>query len=303
VSATIRQPLPAPGSDETLGEPIHGPRALTGDPRRFWSLTFNIAKTDWKLRFYGSALGVIWQLMRPLLLFGVLYVFFTKISHVGSCTAGTANCSTYQYDGAQLLGSIVLFTFFAEVTAGSVRCVVDHEGTVRKIQFPRLVIPMSVVLFCSFNLGLNLIVVFIFATTEGVRPMLSWLELPLLIAFLATFAAGLSMLLSAGFVYFRDLQPLWDVVNQILFYASPVIIPIDKIIPKLHSWIHVYMSSPLAVTMQQFRHAIITHHAYSAAFAIGGAKYLVIPVVLVAVTFALGFYVFNRVAPHVAEIL
>lgn len=305
MSAVAERP-PARRSDEVIGEPILGPRALTGDWRRFWSLTYSIAKTDWKLRFYGSALGIIWQLLRPLMLFGVLYVFFTKISHVSSCAphSGAGNCSTYQYEGAQLLSAIVLFTFFAEATSGAVRSVVDHEGTVRKIQFPRLVIPMSTVMFCLFNLGLNLIVVLIFGVVEGVRPMLSWLELPFIVLFLATFAAGLAMLLSAGFVYFRDLQPLWDVVNQILFYASPVIIPLGKIMEKLHGAVlTLYMSSPLAVTMQQFRHAIISHAAYSAAFAIGGSKYLLIPFAIVAITFALGFYVFNRVAPHVAEIL
>ena len=71
---------PAYGS---LGRPIRGPRALTGDWRRFWHLTFNIAVMQWKLRFFGSALGYLWQLVRPLLLFLVLYVFFTKVARVG----------------------------------------------------------------------------------------------------------------------------------------------------------------------------------------------------------------------------
>ena len=65
-----------------LGRPIRGPRALTGDWSRFWHLTYNIARNEFKLRFFGSVLGYLWQLMRPLLLFGVLYVFFTKIGKV-----------------------------------------------------------------------------------------------------------------------------------------------------------------------------------------------------------------------------
>lgn len=90
-----------------LGRPIRGPGALTDDWTRFWHLTYNIARNEWKLRFFGSALGYAWQLVRPLLLFGVLYVFFVDIGHVGS---------RGQFYGAQLLGSIVLFTFFAEAT-------------------------------------------------------------------------------------------------------------------------------------------------------------------------------------------
>ena len=154
---------------------------------------------QWKLRFFGSALGYLWQLVRPLLLFLVLYVFFTKVAHVGS-----GKGPGYQFYGTQLLGSIVLFTFFAESTIGSVRCVVDNEVLVRKIQFPRLVIPLSVVMLAFFNLCLNLIVVTIFALAAGVRPMMTWLEMPLIIGLLVVLSTGISMLLSALFVYFRD---------------------------------------------------------------------------------------------------
>ena len=79
-SAVRRAPLAA----EPLGRPIRGPRALSDDWSRFWPLTFTIARTEFKLRFFGSALGYVWQLMRPLLLFGVLYVFFTEIAHVNN---------------------------------------------------------------------------------------------------------------------------------------------------------------------------------------------------------------------------
>ena len=161
---------------ESLGRPIRGPAALAGDWRRFWHLTYNIAVMQWRARFFGSALGYLWQLVRPLLLFLVLYVFFTKVAHVG---AGEG--TSYDYYGAQLLASIVLFTFFAEATTGAVRSVVDNEVLVRKIQFPRLAIPLSVVLLSFFNLCLNLVVVLIFALVAGVRPMLSWFEVPLII--------------------------------------------------------------------------------------------------------------------------
>ena len=284
-------------STETLGRPIQGPGALSNDWRRFWHLTYNIARSEWKLRFFGSALGYLWQLMRPLLLFGVLYVFFTKISHVG---AGPG--PSYDFYGTQLLGSIVLFTFFAEATTGAVRSVVDREPLVRKIQFPRLVIPLSVVLLAGFNLGLNLIVVIVFGLIEGVRPMLSWLELPLIVALLAFFATGLAMLLAALFVYFRDMQPIWDVVTQVVFYASPVIIPVTEVLKQLGpTALHLYMLNPLAVVMQQYRHAMVNHATPSAAACLGGTAHLIEPVVIVGALFALGFYVFNRTAPYVAE--
>jgi ABC-2 type transport system permease protein len=284
---------------EELGRPIRGPRALTDDWGRFWHLTSNIAVTQWKLRFFGSALGYVWQLVRPLLLFTVLYVFFTKIGHVGVGQGPSA-----KFYGTQLLGSIVLYTFFIEATMGSVRCVLDNETLVRKIQFPRLVIPLSVVLLALFNLSLNLIVVCIFALIQGVRPMLTWLELPLIVALLLVLTTGMAMLLSALFVYFRDIQPIWEVLSQVIFYASPVIIPVTEVIQKLRSTpvlVHIYMLSPLAVVLQQFRHAMVTHATPSSGAVLGSQLALLEPVAITVAVFALGFVVFNRTAPHVAE--
>jgi len=296
------EPVPYEG----LGRPIKGPRALTHDWRRFWHLTYNIARNEFKLKFFGSALGYVWQVMKPLLLFGVLYVFFVVISHVGS--GGKPDERFY---GVQLLGSIILFTFFAEATGGAVRSVVDRENLVRKIQFPRLVIPLAIVLLAFFNLMMNLIVVLIFALISGVHPMLSWLELPLILVMLILFSTGLAMLLAAMFVRFRDIQPIWEVISQIVFYGSPVIIPITAVREKLllppnNSQIdnllyHLYMLNPLVTVFQQFRHAMVTHATLSAGQALGSWAALLEPLGVVLAIFVLGFWVFNRSAPFVAE--
>jgi ABC-2 type transport system permease protein len=289
--------IPEPAAYESLGRPIRGPRALTDDWTRFWHLTYNIARNEFKLKFFGSILGYVWQVMKPLLLFGVMYVFFVVIGKVGQ-----GQGPGEKFYGVQLLGSIVLFTFFAEATGGAVRSVVDRENLVRKIQFPRLVIPLSVVMLALFNLALNLIVVLIFALASGVQPMLSWLELPLILAVLILFSTGISMLISALFVQFRDLQPIWEVLTQVAFYASPVIIPIERIQEKLSSfWLHMYMLNPLAVVFQQFRHAMVTHATPGVDQLLGSWLALLEPLAIVAAIFALGFWVFNRSAPMVAE--
>ena len=160
----------------------------------------------------------------------------------------------------------MLFTFFAEATMGAVRSVVDNEALVRKIQFPRLAIPLSVVLLALFNLCLNLIVVTIFALIAGVRPMLTWLEVPLIIG-------------AAGGAVHRDRDAAVGAVrllpghpadlgglNQVIFYASPIIIPIAVVQQHLSpALLHLYMLNPLAVIFQQFRHAFINHATPSAA--------------------------------------
>jgi ABC-2 type transport system permease protein len=291
-----------PAAHESLGRPIRGPRALTNDWTRFWHLTYNIARNEFKLKFFGSALGSVWQVMRPLLLFGVLYVFFVVISKVGG-----GNKPGEALYGVQLLGSIVLFGFFGEATGGAVRSVVDRENLVRKIQFPRLVIPLSITLLGLFNLAMNLVVVLVFALISGVTPMLSWLELPLILTMLILFSTGIAMWLSAMFVKFRDIQPIWEVVTQILFYASPVIIPVESVREKLahgqldHILWHIYLLNPLVVIFQQFRHALVNPAALSAGQLLGGWIYLLEPLGIVALTFAIGFWVFNRSAPSVAE--
>jgi ABC-2 type transport system permease protein len=271
--------------------PIRGPSALGGDPRRFLNLTRTIAVSEFRLRFYGSALGYLWQLMRPLMLFGILWLVFTQFVRLGG--------GQTPFFSVVLLMGIVLFTFFAEATSGSVASVLSREGLVRKIHFPRLVIPLSVVLTAGFNLGLNLLVVTGFALLSGVRPRLSWLQAPLLVLALAVLATGMAMLLSALYVRFRDIGPIWDVVLQLVFYGSPVLYPLE-VVPE--QWIRqVMMLNPFAAILQQLRHALIDPGAPSAAAAIGGAERLLAPAGLLLALFALGFWVFNREAPRIAE--
>jgi ABC-2 type transport system permease protein len=292
----------APPLSERLGQPIRGPRALSDSWPRFWHLAYNIARSEFKLKFFGSALGYLWQVVRPLLLFGVLYVFFVLVFHVDKAKGAAG-----QFYGAQLLGSIVLFTCFGEATSGAVRSVVDRENLVRKVQFPRLAIPISVVLLALFNLALNLVVVMIFALAGGVSPMLSWLELPLIVLMLTVLTTGVSMLLSALFVRFRDISPIWEVLSQILFYSSPVIIPAEAVREKLahgsldHFLYHIYTLNPLVAIFQQFRHAMINHATLSAGQIMGSWAALLEPMALVAAIIVIGFWVFNREAPHIAE--
>jgi len=276
---------------------VHGPSALSGDLRRFWSLTFTLARTEFKVRFYGSVLGYVWTLVRPLLLFGVIWVFFTQVGKVND----QSQPGMEQY-GSQLLGSIVLMQFFAEATGGAVRSMVDRENMLRKIHFPRLVIPASVVLLAMFNLGLNLIVWLIFSLISGVEPMVSWLVLPVIVGGLVLVTAGMAMLLSALFVWFRDIQPIWEVLLQILFYASPVIISIQTVQEKVSTTVlHLYMLNPLAVIFQQFRHSMVTHATPSAGQALGSWAALLEPMAIVLAIFAVGFAVFNRSAARIAE--
>jgi ABC-2 type transport system permease protein len=286
---------PTPPAEAQRGLPplrtISGPSALGGDARRFAHLAHTLAVTEFKLRFYGSALGYFWQLMRPLMLFGVLYVIFTQFVRIGSGV---------EFYPVVLLTNIVLFSFFTDGTTSAVTSVVDREGLVRKIQFPRMAIPASVVLTASFNLALNLLVVLVFALASGVTPRLSWLQIVPLIAILAVLTVGAAMLLSALYVRFRDMRPIWEVCAQILFYATPVIYTVDSL-GKGEQVQHLLMLNPLACILEQARHALIDPAAPTAAQSAGGAVRLLIPAGIVALVGWFGFWYFNREAPRIAE--
>ncbi len=267
-----------------------GPSALGGDARRVANLTWTLAATDFKLRFFGSVLGYLWSLMRPLMLFGILYVIFTHVIRFGG------DVKDYP---VYLLSSIVLFQYFSETTGNGVRCLVERENLLRKMRFPRLVIPLSVALSSLFNLGLNLIAVLIFALISGVYPTVRWLEVPLIVLALMTLSLGATMALSALFVRYRDVQPIWEVVTQILFYGSPILYAITALPAGAQK--PVLLGNPIADLLTQMRHAFVDPGAPSAATLLGGTGRLVVPMAIVAAIFALGAWVFAREAPRIAE--
>jgi len=285
VSAETARPVPA--------HEVAGPSAFGSDPRRFLNLTRILALTEWKLRFFDSALGYVWTLMRPALFFGVLYVVFSLIVEFGEDVA--------HYPSLLLTGMVVFF-FFQEATSRAVTAVVDNENLVRKIHFPRMAIPMSVVLTATFALCLNLIVLLGLVLINRVTPRLSWLELPIVLAILIVFSIGVAAILSALYVRARDLNPIWDVTTQALFYLTPVLFPIQLVIDRSSEKVaHLLMLNPLAALIQEARHAIVGPSQPSAAEAIGGAPRLLIPLGIVLVTFVFGIWIFKKMAPKIAE--
>ncbi len=271
--------------------PIAGPSALGGSRRRFAYLAATLALTDFKLRFFGSALGYLWQLVRPLLLFGVLYFVFTRFVKIGGAVT---------FYPVVLLANIVLYQFFADGT-GAVDSLVERESLVRKIQFPRAAVPVAVVLTASFNLLLNLLVVLAFALASGVTPTWRWLQAPLLVGALALLVVGLAMLLSALFVRYRDVKPIWEVALQILFYGSPIFYPIDVVLENSELAAKLMMLNPLAASIQQGRHALIAPSHPSAGDVLGSDLLLAAPVAITLAVFTFGFWVFSRRAPGIAE--
>ena len=281
--------MSATGQDLTLRD-VPGPSALGGGWKRSLELLYMISFTEFKRTYFGTALGYAWSLARPLMLFGVLVTVFTQIFRLG----GVPHYAVF------LLLGIVLFTFFQETTTNAVGSVVGQEGVVRKTQFPRLVIPLSVVLTSVFNVLLNLVVVLIFILAFGVTPTWTWLLFPVLFGALLGITVAISMIVSSLYPRFRDIQIIWTVFSTALFYATPILYTAEYLVG--HRLLrHVIMLNPLAPIFLLARKWIIQPSAPGPATVAGGYLYLLAPAAIYIAICVLAGWIFNREAPRIAE--
>jgi ABC-2 type transport system permease protein len=284
------RPLASPHVGE-LRE-VSGPSALGGGLRRGLELLYLMASTDFKRAYFGTALGYVWTIGRPLMLFGVLLVVFTKGLNLGKAVP---------HYPVLLLLNIVLFNFFTEGAGTALPSIVSAESIVRKTQFPRLVIPVATVLTALFNLALNLIVAFIFIlVVGGITPMWTWLLTPVLVALILVFTVAMAMILSSLYPRFRDVAIIWSVASTALFYGTPVIYVIERFPPGLRK---VLSCNPMTVILELARKWIIDPHAPGPAQAVGSRLFLIIPAAIFIGVCVLAVWVFRREAPRIAEAL
>jgi len=269
--------------------PVTGPSALGGGWRRFLDLLLLISINDFRKTYFGTALGYVWSLARPLMLFAVLLFVFTRIFRVGSEVA---------HYPVLLLFNIVMISFVQEATQTAVVSVVNQEGVVRKTHFPRLVIPLAVVMTSFFNFCTNLIAVIIFVVAFGVTITWTWLLFPVVALLLFVFSLALSMLLSSLYPRFRDVGIIWSVLVTALFYATPVLYPLE-IVPS--QYVDIVMINPLAPIFEQARHWIIDPGAPGAVAAAGGWVHLIPAIAIYVGVCVIAVLVFRREAPRIAE--
>lgn len=268
---------------------IPGPTALGGGRRRSLELVYLLALTEFKKTYFGTLLGYLWSIARPLMLFGVLVTVFTQVFRLGS--------GVPHYE-VLLLFNIVLFGFFSEATGAAVTSLVAQEGVVRKTQFPRAAIPLATVLTSLFNLGVNLVAVVVFLLAFGVTPRWTWLGFPLILAALIVLTTAVSMIVSALYPRFRDVGIIWTVLSTVLFYASPVLYPLDLVPGALRD---VFLLNPLAPLLELARVWVVDPGAPGPAEVAGGTLGLLPAVAVGVAVCALAVWLFAREAPRVAE--
>jgi ABC-2 type transport system permease protein len=261
--------------------------AVATNRYKYLELVRELALTGFKLKYHGSFFGYLWSLMKPLFLFLVLYFVFNYVFKLGKAIP---NYPVY------LLIGITMWGFFAETTSICMGSIVGSGDLIRKVYFPRIVIPLATSLTSFITLLLNLVVVFGFMAVLKVPVHLDLLYLPLILIEYYIFVLGVSFFLAAIFVKFRDVGPIWEVFCQALFYGTPIIYALNTIPPRL---VKVMMINPLAQIIQASRAAILPTEVTTSGQILGA--YSVIPFLIVALTYVLGYFVFKNMTAKFAE--
>ena len=251
------------------------------------------AGAEYKLKYAGSALGYVWSVAKPLALFSMLYVVFGHIFHVGEIS---------KYYPVSLLLGIVLFTFFSDATSMGMTSLVVRESLLRRLSFARFVIPTSATLTAAITFGVNSLVVAGFIAWNGITPQPEWLLVVPLVLELYIFILGVSLILSTLFVRLRDIGQVWELLLQLMFYASPIIYPIGFLPPLLRKLVFF---NPFVQVLQDLRYVILypdlAPNRITVAESFGHPLFRLVPIAIAFAVFAFGLWFFKREEPWFAE--
>ncbi len=255
------------------------------------NLVRELAVTQFKLKYTGSVLGYLWSLMKPLMLFGVMYVVFARFLRL-------ANSSPHF--PLQLLVGIIFWNFFAETVGIGVSVIAANGTLIKKASFPRLILVLAASVSSSMTFVINLLLIVVIAAPLH-QIELGWRTLALIPLVLELYALvlGLSLLLSSLFVFYRDLGHIWEISAQVLFYGSAIVYPLAPAF--LGSKASLLGMNPVAQIIEDVRHALVTP-AVPWTVQFTGLKFLV-PMGIVVGAAILGYITFRRLTPRFAEYL
>ena len=265
------------------------PRVLNKKNRVLLS---ELTKTDFKLRYQGSVLGYLWALLRPLMMFAILYVVFAKLLRFGG---------DIPHYPVYLLAGTTMWSFFTECTSQGIQAMVIRGDLIRKISFPKYIVVVSATLTAVINMLINLVVVIIFALINGVTPSMSWLLVPFSLVELYVLSLGISFLLGAINVKYRDITSIWDVLTQALFYAVPIIYPLSLVAESSISAAKIILLNPIAQAIQDIRHNLITPETITTWNYISNPWLQFLPVILIIVILIFATLYFRKKSRFFAE--
>ncbi len=253
-----------------------------------------LTKTDFKLRYQGSVLGYLWALLRPMMMFAILYIVFAKLLKFGG---------DIPHYPVYLLVGTTFWSFFTECTSQGIQAIVNRGDLIRKICFPRYIVVVSATLTAVINVLINLVVIVIFALIDGITPSWTWLLVPLLILELYTLSLGISFLLGAVNVKYRDITSIWDVFIQALFYAVPIIYPVTMVAATSVTAAKIILLNPIAQIIQDLRYCLVTTETITTWNYVGTGTFILkfIPLAIVIIMLIWGSWYFRKKSKRFAE--
>ncbi len=265
------------------------PRVLNKKNRVLLS---ELTKTDFKLRYQGSVLGYLWALLRPLMMFAILYIVFAKLLRFGG---------DIPHYPVYLLTGTSIWSFFTECTSQGIQAIVQRGDLIRKISFPKYIVVVSATLTAVINMLINLVVIILFALINGVTPTWTWLLVPLSLIELYTLSLGIAFLLGAINVKYRDVTSIWDVCIQALFYAVPIIYPISLIAESSVRAAKIILLNPIAQAIQDIRYNLITTTTITTWNYVGNPFLQIFPIFFIIITLLFAALYFRKKSKFFAE--
>lgn len=253
-----------------------------------------LVKTDFKLRYQGSAIGYLWSVLKPLMLFAVMYIVFIYFLRFGA--------DVPHFAVAMLLG-MVLWQFFTETTGLGMTSIVQRGDLLRKLNFPTQIVVISVSINALINLAINVVIVLIFALING-ADISKWGFLSVfLLVELYAFSLGVAFILATIYVRFRDIGPIWEVLLQVGMYMTPIIYPVTMVINVNPLVAKILMLNPMAQIIQDMRHILTSPVNLTVWELINSKGLIVIPYILPFIVLLVGFLIFNKNSKKFAEII
>lgn len=251
--------------------------------------------TEFKLRYQDSILGFVWSLLKPLMMFAILYFVFGKLLKIGS---------DIEHYAVYLLLGIVLWNFFSEATSQGLSAIVARGDLIRKINFPKYIIVISGTISALINLTINMVVIAVFMIINDVPLLITSPLFILAIIELYIFALAIAFFLAAANVRYRDVGHIWEVIMQAAFYATPILYPASLLIGLAGFFGKLLMLNPVAQIIQDARYSLITHQTDTVWTIFSDKIYFaLIPLAIVILVAIIASRYFHKNSKHFAEIV
>lgn len=200
---------------------------------------------DVRGKYKNSFLGVAWSFLNPLLQIAVYAFVFGSILNVNEENYAVFICC-----------GLIPWTFFSSAINRSAFTMIENGNILKKVYFPREILPISVVTAEAINFVISSIIILAFVLFTGLGVSWTWIFYPFILFVLYVFLIAISFFVSSVTVYFRDLQHFIGVFLQLLFYATPIAYSVSRV-PEQFSWVVRY--NPIAYVIEGFRDIFIYH--------------------------------------------